>query len=411
MKSRAARVVLLLVALAAQAAAGYKVWDLDRQAATERAAAESFDQQARQVVAGIAEMRAAQQSYVALGQGEEFWFQKVRNLLDAVGPRLAALRQAARTPEAITALETATESLTSFGQLDQRVRENVTSGQRLSASDMIFTDGMDITTRAAARVDAGRASEMERLGASIAGLRWMELYVLGGALAVTLIALIVLVPLPRTTAAGASADDVEAPGGGLGLSGRPAGAAPQVAPAPVPAVDRTGLNGLDAISLDAPEAHGVDLAGAARLCAALARVQDTPELPPLIGQAAIVLDAAGLIVWIADAPGGDLRPALAHGYASQVVARMGTIPVSADNATAAAFRTGTLQAVPGDDLANGALVVPLQSAGGITGAMAVEVRHGRETDENTRALASIIAAQLATLFTPAEDTPQPEVRP
>ncbi len=75
------------------------------------------------------------------------------------------------------------------------------------------------------------------------------------------------------------------------------------------------------------------------------RVRDLDELTRLLGRAADVLDASGLMVWMGDASGGDLRPVLAHGYSSQMLARIPPVPRSADNAAAAAYRSGTLQIV------------------------------------------------------------------
>ena len=49
-------------------------------------------------------------------------------------------------------------------------------------------------------------------------------------------------------------------------------------------------------------------------------------------------------------------------------------------------------------MANGAVVVPLMTAGGCVGAFAVELSKGGEKRESVRALATIFAAQLATLF-------------
>jgi GAF domain-containing protein len=49
-------------------------------------------------------------------------------------------------------------------------------------------------------------------------------------------------------------------------------------------------------------------------------------------------------------------------------------------------------------LSNGAIVAPLVTPGGCVGVMAAEVRHEREQQEPVRAVAAIIAAQLATLI-------------
>jgi hypothetical protein len=136
----------------------------------------------------------------------------------------------------------------------------------------------------------------------------------------------------------------------------------------------------------------------ADLCAELARVQDARQLGALLGRAADVLDAAGVIVWMADPDRRELVPTLTHGYAPAALARFGTIPRGADNATAAAFREGTLKTVAADGPASGAIVAPLVTPGGCVGVIAAEVGGGRERDAATRAVARIVAAQVAALL-------------
>src|SRR5213075_839955 len=87
------------------------------------------------------------------------------------------------------------------------------------------------------------------------------------------------------------------------------------------------------------------LKGAAQLCTEFARVTSLEDLTALLGRAADMLDASGLVVWLGSPIGADLRPVLAHGYSDQALARMPTVPRSANNAAAAAYRSGTLQIV------------------------------------------------------------------
>ena len=156
---------------------------------------------------------------------------------------------------------------------------------------------------------------------------------------------------------------------------------------------------------------GPDLDAVADLCSSLARVQDTRELQALLERTARALDATGVIVWMPDGPQGNLRPVLAHGYASLALSRMGIIHPAADNATATAYRTKSAVVVPAEVLASGAVVVPLISSEGCSGAMAVELREGVEATPQVRAVATIVAAQLATMFTPGAvtTTAQPDV--
>ena len=141
---------------------------------------------------------------------------------------------------------------------------------------------------------------------------------------------------------------------------------------------------------------GPVLRKAAELCTNLGRVSDVEELRRLVGQAADVMDASGLIVWMSIAGGKELYPALAHGYSDEMLSRLPPLSRSADNAAARAFRSGQLQIVlarPGSS--NGAVVAPLLTSTGCVGVVSAEIRGGGESSESVQALAAIVAAQLA----------------
>ncbi|MCU1385990.1 MAG: hypothetical protein JWL71_4687, partial [Acidobacteria bacterium] len=132
------------------------------------------------------------------------------------------------------------------------------------------------------------------------------------------------------------------------------------------------------------------------------RVRDLDELNRVLGRAAEVMDASGLMVWMGSATGSDLRPVLAHGYAAEMIARIPPVPRSADNAAASAYRSGTLQIVlsrPGG--APGAVVAPILAADGCIGALSAEIRSGGETSDSVQALAAIFAAHLAGVLSTA----------
>ncbi len=157
----------------------------------------------------------------------------------------------------------------------------------------------------------------------------------------------------------------------------------------VPADDRSPVR--------APSQPEPDLSAAAHLCTELGRVYETREAAPLLQGAARILDAVGLIVWVWDPQRTELRPVLAHGYSDKVLAQLPRVRRDADNATAAAFRSAQTCIINGSDLASGAVVVPLMTPVGCVGVLAVELPHGSEQRESVRALATIFAAQLATL--------------
>jgi len=139
-----------------------------------------------------------------------------------------------------------------------------------------------------------------------------------------------------------------------------------------------------------------DLVAAAQLCTDLGRAENTSEMTSRLSQAARILDAIGLIVWVSDTHGAELRPALAHGYSDKLLGQLPPVKRDADNATAAAFRSGQMCVVDGTDGASGALAVPLMAPGGCVGVLAIEVQNRSEQIGSVRALVTIFAAQLAS---------------
>ena len=142
---------------------------------------------------------------------------------------------------------------------------------------------------------------------------------------------------------------------------------------------------------------------AAQLCTDFARVQDVNDVQRLLARASDAMDAAGLVVWLGDGEGADLQPVLTQGYSAETRARLPNVPRAADNAAAAAYRSGHVQIVrskPGGS--GGAIVAPILGAQGCFGALSAEIRSGGEASESVQALAVIVAAQLAGVLTPTE---------
>ena len=433
MKSRGVRVLLLVLAAAALAAAGIGVWQIEQRSAAAQAAAGAFERDAREAVVSLGDWRAAQQAYVAEGQSPGAWMTKAGALAEAIGPKLAALRAAAGSAEAQGTLESAIEAFTALLQSDARAREYVKAGQLISASDVIFAESAPAIERAVIGIDTARGQEGVAHAVALEERRRWELIILGAAAGVALLFMLLLVPIPgagETAASDESAGEavVIPKAGGLHLhadlgdgvvkraqpiadAAPSSTAAPGTSPAPAWAsadAAKGGALGAIDFALDGRgSAEGPDLDAVAELCSSLARVQDTRELPGLLERTARVLDATGVIVWMPDGPQGTLRPVLAHGYASLALSRMGIIHPAADNATATAYRTKSLVVVPAEVLASGAIVAPLVSSEGCSGAMAVELREGVEPGPKVRAVATIVAAQLATMFTPGSSAAVP----
>jgi hypothetical protein len=404
MRSRAVRFALQALFVALLAAAAYVLWERESAGVAIANAAHAFDARARAVSRSLLEIKSAQPGYVAAGQGEDYWLARVTALAGSTREGLASLRSLARADQPRAEVDAASAALEDFEQMDRRAREYVRGGQRLLASDLVFSDGIEKMDAALAAIERAQTVDRSDADRAIAALRREQLLALGGAAALGLLIVFALVPLPRRDAPASPEPATErqpAPrqrtAAPLSIAPPPpvAVSAPPEAPPRVPA---------PAVASKPPAAQpvnpGIDLTGIAALCSDLARVFDTRALPAALERAASLLNASGLVIWVADPDGRELAPVIAHGYPQHLLSRMGTIPKDAENATAAAFRTGVVQIVNGDNISHGAIAAPLLSPSGPLGVMAAELLQDGERRDATRAAAVIVAAQLSTLLAP-----------
>jgi hypothetical protein len=343
----------------------------------------TFDHHAREAASALVEARVAQQAYVAEGQGIGFWMAKVTSSTDATQAALAAMRES-MTAAGQTAMDQATAATAEFGAVEARVRDYLKSGQLLMAGDVIFTEGNAAAATAAQQIEAASQAEHQSYDAELAVLRKQEAIAAGAGAGVAALVVLLLIPAGRRSTR--TRDEIPS----TETAPTPAAAPP---PAPQPAQSSSALVKL-----------------AAALSTEFGRVRDLDELKRVLARAAEAMDASGMMVWMAAPGGGDLRLMLAHGYSADVLARSPPVPRSADNAAAAAFRSGTLRIVlarPGG--ANGAVVAPILAASGCIGALSAEIRHRAETSEAVQALAEIAAAHLASVLAQApEDVSTPK---
>jgi hypothetical protein len=431
MKSLALRLTLLGLFVAASGVAGYFSWTGISQARQDARALSAFDAASVGAERDVLELRGAQQGYVAVGQGDQFWASKVDASIAKLRDTLNSLRGQSTGTKGQTALDSAASALQDFEQMDHRARDYARSGQKLLASDLIFANGYELTAAAASSLEVARLSEHEARESGGLSMERRRLTATGAAMAVGFFVIALLVPLgaepekmpeiparpipryegvrhtARIETAGLNAEEgwsaakvvpkatpaARATSPTTGTAAKvmpapvaPAAARPVAAPAPPPVLP--------------PPPPAIDLPGVAALCSELARVVDTYALPAILERAAIVLDAPGIVLWIADPDGRELSPIVTYGYSQQLVARLGTLARDAENATASAFRTALLQTVKTDAVSNGAIAAPLVTPAGCVGVMAAEVRNAGETDAAKLAVATIVAAQLATLVGP-----------
>ncbi len=410
MKRRGVRLTVFVLFLAALGGAAYGVWTAENRMAADREARTRWAQRTSDATIAIADLRAAQQAYVAAGQNVSFWADRVTTGAQVVRTAIDELRAAAEVDAAWTALDQAASVMRDFDQIDRRAREHLAVNQPLLASDLIFADGLEMLRAASARLDEAWQAQDAALGADLGAQRTNEAAIVLGTLSLTLLVTLLLLP------SGGQTEAVAAPAAGLGLD----------APGQRNDLDDSLGAALDArlagSSLEAeagrlrsaaatPEAgHAIDLRATAELCTDLARIADVNGMPALLARAAQLLDASGIVVWVADPAGHDLLPSVAHGYSAQAMSRLGRIHRESDNATAAAFRSGRLQVVASEPGQTGAIIAPLFNVAGCSGVMAVEVRNQGERNDAIRAAAGILAAQMASLV-PAAPKPEAPAEP
>ncbi len=396
MKNRIVRTILLLLAVAAAGGAGFVVVTLEQRATAARTGELSVRDQVAAALEIVAEARAGQRGYVATGQGHPYWTARVTSLLTDLNGRMRQLRDAVSDGAAAAAVDAAAVAVENFVKLDAQAQDYVSLDDPFLASDLIFSDGLEMSTAATTHLQEALRQEIAERDLALRRLRQRQALAAAGGGAALLLAALLFFPVPvAKTDEGAE---------GVGVAGivELDEAVESARLAPEALVDHD-LNrsidaGTNAVAVDGPGAASPpDLPGAARLCTELARVLETSELPPLLARAADLLDAAGLVVWITDRGGRELQPVLCHGYARGAVAQMGNIPRDAQNATALTFRTAEARVVTARGQTNGAFVAPLMTPSGCVGVFAAELRNGSEQHESTRALAMILAAQVATL--------------
>ncbi len=386
MRSRPARLTLSVLAWFALGAAAFYAVQTYQQIGMRRAALRAFETTARDASEALADAQAGQQAYVAAGQHAGAWAPKVASYLRAAASGIDTLRAAATVNGSAQSLLDASTALTQLSRLDRRVQANAGDGNLESAAQVIFDDAADAVSNAVSNIDAAVVAEQQAADdAEQASVR-KAAYATGGAVGfASLVLLLLAIASPRAAQAAATEDVTDAqPASSEAERLVPDSVAPSPASAPAPH-DR---------SLDV-------LRSTAELCTEFSKVRDSGDLKALLSQASALMGARGIIVWLGSNQGADLRPVLAHGYSDQTLARIQTIPRDADNATADAYREGVLQTVksrPG--AAQGAVIAPLVAADGCIGALSAEVRDRGEESDLVRAVATIVAAQLAIVLGP-----------
>jgi hypothetical protein len=405
MFSKPVRFGLLIVGLLITAALGYRAVEDEaslgrvyREAAVHgRAAAEAHE--------ALLDLRSALHAYVAPGQGLAFWSRRAGQSLDALREHLAAL-DTALTPLGRAAAD-ALDAADQLATAERRAREYVGRGETLPAGDVVFIEVRDVMQAASDHIHQAGAALAAAHEARAAGLRRNQMMLAAaGVLMWVLIAALFVIPMksepekkpeqwrhelaatikkpiPKDPV---KADPVRSAEAAEGREGGPKLAAGEGGP-PVPSLPVTAISDVGEI------------------CSDLSSLSDLGALTGALSRVAGVLDASGVIVWLASNDGSSLSPVASHGFDQKLVSRIGRIPRDSANLTAAAFRENVPRVSAATAEAPAALAVALCGPTGAVGVLSVELKPDVPADEGRVALATIFAAQLATLAAPLPSAP------
>ena len=379
MQKHTNRLIVAAVLIAAAAIGGFFVFTAHQRTAVVDATADDVASRIDRMIATAGDIASAQQAYVAPGQPDQPWFDRGAMLLQQFGQDAAAIRPLLRSNDA-SALADVEKTFKSIVAIDGRVREEMQQGQNLLAADLIFSEGHDTVAGLVMALRSLDLSERQTVAAQRASVEREQWGALGGVAVIWAAGLLTLVPVR----AGSGMREPES------VNREPSDLEHPDAGSRIPDPGRVLLPNSGLVP------STVDLSAAADVCGAFARTADTAALREALARAAAVLDARGIVVWMG--AGEELFPALSHGYDERVVERLGPIPRDAANVTAEAWRTARIRTVASNQMFDGALAAPIVGVNGCIGVFAAEVRHAREEDAATRAVAAMIAAQLAGIL-------------
>jgi hypothetical protein len=387
------------VAVLATAGLGYRAYQDELALEAERQSAINTDKSIGETAELLLDLRASMHAYVAPAQGLPFWGKRAQEGIDTLRQQLTSLDQLV-TP-AGGSLKQSVDAVAQLAAAERRARTYVSRDEMQLAGDVIFTEVRDVLAGMTADVQSIRDGVRREHDRRTARLRQEQLMLAGGALALWIVVALMLLPTGDKPAV---EDPAQWRTNLKETLSKPAAPAPEVAKI------------VDPIPVGEPLQPVVAMAtlrAASEICADLSALGDPGALPGTLERVSAMLNATGLIVWVASNDGGSLSPVATHGFDPKLVHRIGKIARDSANLTASAFRDNAPKISLPSATAPGALAVPMCGPTGPTGVLSVEMKAGQAVEEATVALAAIVGAQLATLTMPIADpaVQSPETAP
>jgi hypothetical protein len=354
MRNRFVRLGVVLVLLGSAGAAAYIV----RGTVSDGVGASAdLDRRIDRLLELTSALRATQVSYVVPGQDPTAPLARFPDLLQNVTVLTSETGALLRSPEASSELSAFAEATSRLTEVDAAAREQMLTGDVLTASHLIFGDAAQAADAMVATALRMREAERAARIAAAATLFRQNVTLVASVAGLWLLGLLLLALVPiRQREQSQSAE----------------------------ALDGT------------PPQQAISIGSAADLCTEISRVETTATLNALLARAVSLLEAEGAIVWMES--GGELLAVAAAGYAPEVTSRLSSIRRHDDNMTATAWREGITEVVHGGEESGAAIAVPLFGGQACCGVFALELRTGRQPDDLTRDVARMIAAQLASVI-------------
>ncbi len=403
MSRKPVRFGLLIVGLLISAALALRA--VNNEASLGRAYRESaaHNLAAGQALEALPDLRASLYAYVAPGQGVPFWSRRSEQLLDSLRQNLVTL-DAAAAPSGVSLAETL-DAVDQLAAAERRSREYARRGETLLAGDIVFTEVRDVLAEATDQIYTARTRIAATYDRRVSARRRAQAMI-GAAGVITWIAIALLLVTPTKAE---PAKDPNAWRDELAQTiKKPVPKEPERTK-PLEPLER--LEPLEPLRPAEPSVSLRSVQTVSEICADLSSLGDTGALAGALERAATVLGASGVIVWIASNDGNSLAPVASHGFDQKLVTRIGRIPRESANLTAAAFRENVPRVSAATSTAPAALAVSLCGPSGPVGVLSVELKPDVPADDSRVALATIFAAQLATLANPIPSAPVAPVAP
>jgi hypothetical protein len=398
---------LLIIGLLVTAGLGYRAVEVETSLGRASREAVAHDRAAGQALEALLTLQASLHAYVAPGQGVPYWSQRAEQTLDRLREELVALDTAMAAHRG--SLADTLDAVDQLAAAERRSREYARRGETLLAGDVVFTETRGLMSAAIEQVQTARNTLAGIDDARVSALRREQAMLAEGVIAAWALIAALLVPPVKEVAVKDPhawrtdlAETIKKP-----IPKEPEHAAARTKPLE-PVEPLEPLEPLVAAKPPLPALSLEALQRVSEVCSDLSTLTDAGALTGALDRAAVALEASGMIVWVAANDGNSLAPVASHGFDEKLVSRIGRLPRESANLTAAAYRDNIPRVSAATADAPAALAVTLCGPTGAVGVLSVELKPNVAADEARVALATIFAAQLATL---AQPMPQPSTTP